>query len=181
MSRIAAIDPTRTEGKTRETLAAVDKMLGATPNLFRVTAQAPAALQGLVALQVALARGKLGAGVREAIALAVSETNGCDYCLSAHTALGKGAGLTEGQMTQARNGSADDAKTAEMLRFARTLVAERGRVGDAGLATLRKAGVSDAEALEVIANVAVTILTNYINLVADTEIDFPVVRTGSAR
>jgi uncharacterized peroxidase-related enzyme len=181
MSRIAALDPAHTEGKTRETLAAVDKMLGGTPNLFRVTAQAPAALEGMVGLQVALARGKLRAGVREAIALAVSETNGCDYCLSAHTALGTGAGLSEEQMTAARNGTAGEAKTAEMLRFAQTLVAERGRVGAAGLATLRKAGVSDAEVLEVIANVAVTILTNYINLVADTDIDFPVVRTGSAR
>jgi uncharacterized peroxidase-related enzyme len=181
MSRIAAIDPTLTEGKTRDTLAAVDRMLGATPNLFRVAAQAPAALEGLVGLQIALAHGRLRAGVREAVALAVSEANGCDYCLSAHTALGKGAGLSNEQMAQARSGAADDAKTAELLRFARTLVAERGRVGEAGLATLRSAGASDAEILEVIANVALTIMTNYTNLVADTDIDFPVVRAGSAR
>jgi uncharacterized peroxidase-related enzyme len=181
MSRIAAIDPAQTEGKTRDTLAAVNKMLGITPNLFRVAAQAPALLEGLVGLNGAMMRGSLKPGVRESIALAVAETNGCDYCLSAHCVLGKGAGLSEGDIGQARSANAADAKTAAMLRFAKTVVLEHGRVGDAGLAGLRQAGVTDSEALEVIGNVVLNILTNYINIVADTDIDFPVVRAASVR
>ena len=181
MSRIAAIDPSQAQGKTRQTLDAVNKMLGATPNLFRVAAQAPSVLEGLVGLIGTAAQGSLKGSVREAIALAVAEANGCDYCLSAHTVLGKGAGLSEAELSQARDASSPDAKTAAMLRFARAAVLERGRVGAAGLAALKQAGVSDAEALEVIANVVVNIFTNYINLVADTEIDFPVVRASTAR
>ena len=180
MSRIAAIDPAQTQGKTREILGAVHKMLGVTPNLFRTVAQSPAALEGLVSLSGATAKGTLGAGVREAIALTVAEANGCDYCLSAHSVLGKGAGLGDGDIDRARDAAASDPRTAAILRFARAVVAERGRIGDGELATLHRAGVSDGEALEVVANVVLNIFTNYVNLVADTEIDFPVVRAKLA-
>ncbi|HEY4187929.1 MAG TPA: carboxymuconolactone decarboxylase family protein [Polyangia bacterium] len=178
MSRIAALDPTQAEGKTRELLDAVNKVLGATPNLFRVAARAPSALDGLVGLVVAASHGKLPATVRQSIAMTVAQTNGCDYCLSAHTVLGRRAGLSDQDMTAARGAEATDAKTTAILRFARTLVSERGRVGEAGLSTLRAAGVDDGEALEVVANVVLNIFTNYINLVAETDIDFPVVRAA---
>lgn len=127
----------------------------------------------------AVASGTLRPAVREAIALAVAETNGCDYCLSAHAALGRGAGLSADAIASARRGESTDPKTAAILRFARTLVLERGRVSARGLEALRESGVSDAEALEVVSNVALNIFTNYVNLVADTEIDFPVVRAGA--
>jgi uncharacterized peroxidase-related enzyme len=178
MSRIQAIDPSQTSGKTAETLAAVQRMLGATPNLFRVAAQAPAVLEGLVALNVATAHGALKPAVREAIALTVAETNGCDYCLSAHSFLGARAGLSADDLTRARSAVSPDARTDAMLHFARTVVLERGHAGDAALATLRAAGVTDAEVLEIIANVALNVFTNYLNIVADTDIDFPVVRAG---
>ena len=176
MSRIAAVDPAQTNGKTREILGAVNTMLGVTPNLFRVAAQAPSVLEGLVGLSGATAKGTLGPKTREAIALTVAEANGCDYCLSAHSVLGKGAGLDEQAIDRARDASASDPKTAAILRFARAVVAERGRVPESELASLRSAGVNDAEALEIVANVVLNVFTNYINLVAGTEIDFPVVR-----
>jgi len=178
MSRIAALDPTHTEGKTRQLLSAVDEMLGVTPNLFRVAAQAPAALDGLVGLVGAASRGALSAAVRQSIAMTVAQTNGCDYCQSAHTVLGRRAGLSEQDMTAARGAEASDAKTTAILRFARTVVSERGRIGEEGLAALRAAGVSDGETMEVITNVVLNIFTNYINLVAQTDIDFPVVRAA---
>jgi uncharacterized peroxidase-related enzyme len=177
MSRIAAVDPAQTQGKTHEILGAVNKMLGVTPNLFRVAAQSPSALEGLVGLNGATAKGTLRAGVREAIALAVAEANGCDYCLSAHSVLGKGAGLSDADIERARDAASSDPKTASILRFARAVVAERGRVSEDELATLRSAGVTDGETLEIVANVVLNIFTNYINLVAQTEIDFPVVRS----
>src|SRR5476651_536577 len=111
MSRIAAIDPAAAEGKTKDLLAGVQKALGVTPNLYRVAGQSPAALDGLLALTGALNHTKLGAKTREAVALAVAQTNECDYCLSAHTLLGKGAGLTPDEIARARTGSAADGKT----------------------------------------------------------------------
>jgi uncharacterized peroxidase-related enzyme len=176
-SRIQAIDPDTTEGKTKDLLDGVNKMLGGTPNLFRVTANAPAALEALVGMFGATAKGKLNARTREAIALAVAEANGCDYCLSAHTALGKGAGLAQEDIDRARDATSSDPKTASILRFARSVVAERGKVSPSDLDAFRRAGGTDGEAMEVVANVVLNVFTNYVNLVADTEIDFPVVRS----
>lgn len=176
MSRIAALDPSSAQGKTRENLAGVNKMLGATPNLFRVAANAPSVLEGLVAMFGATSQGALKGAVREAIALTVAEANGCDYCLAAHTVLGKGAGLSEESIDRARDASSSDAKTQAILRFARSVVLARGAVSEDDHAQLRAAGVTDAETLEIVQVVVLNIFTNYINLVAQTDIDFPQVR-----
>ena len=181
MSRIPAVNPLVANGKAKDLLNAVQKGLGVTPNLFRVTAQSPATLEGLLGLNRALAEGAFGARQREAIALAVAEANGCDYCLSAHSYLGKSVGLTEVEMTQARHANADDQRLAATLRFARLLVQRRGQVTDADIAALRQAGLSDADVIEVVGNVVVNIFTNYINHVAATDIDFPEVRAEKAK
>jgi uncharacterized peroxidase-related enzyme len=178
MSRIPALELSQATGKTKEILDAVHGMLGVTPNLFRVAAQAPSVLEGLVGLNTSTAKGNLRARVREAIALTVAEANRCDYCLSAHTVLGKGAGLSENEMDQARDAASGDPKTTAILRFARAVVAERGRIAQGDLDTLEQAGVTKAEALEIVANVVLNIFTNYVNLVAATDIDFPVVRAA---
>ena len=176
MSRITAIDPANTTGKTKDNLAVVEKLLGGVPNLFRVAANSPAAIDALVGIVGATAKGTLGARTREAIALVVAEANGCDYCLSAHTLLGKNAGLSDDDLNAARDAASRDPKTAALLRFAREVVLQRGRVGAHALEQVRAAGATDAEVMEVIANVVVNTFTNMINLVADTDIDFPVVR-----
>jgi uncharacterized peroxidase-related enzyme len=174
---IAPLDLDQTPAAAQASLQAVHKMLGGVPNLFRVTAHAPAALEAMVALFGATAKASLKARVREQIAMTVAQLNGCDYCLSAHTALGAGAGLSPEQLAAARDAMGTDAKTTAVLRFARTLVTERGDTSDAQLAAVREAGVSDAEILETVAVVVLNIFTNYVNLVADTPIDFPVVRS----
>jgi uncharacterized peroxidase-related enzyme len=175
-SRIAALDPNVAEGKTKELLTGVNKMLGATPNLFRVAAQSAPTLEGMVAMFGATGKGSLNARTREAIAMAVAETNRCDYCLSAHTYLGKGAGLSEEELDRARDAASSDPKTNAVLKLSRSIVTQHGRVSEEDLASARRAGVTDAEALEVVTNVVLNIFTNYVNLLAETEIDFPVVR-----
>jgi uncharacterized peroxidase-related enzyme len=180
MSRIPAIDPASAQGKAKDLLDAVNKLFGVTPNLFRVTAQSPAALEGLINFQGALGKGKLGPKARGVIALAVAEANACDYCLSAHTALAKGAGLNDADIALAREGNAAEPKLEAITRFARSLVQSRGRANDTDLAQLRKAGVNDGEIIEVVGNVVVNIFTNYLNHVAGTDIDFPVVRAISS-
>jgi AhpD family alkylhydroperoxidase len=114
--------------------------------------------------------------MRERLALAVGEANGCNYCLSAHSLLGKGAGLSDAEIAAARDGSSADLRIGEGLRFARAVVDERGAVADADLARVRAAGYSDGEIGEIVANVALNIFTNYFNQVAATAIDFPIVK-----
>ncbi|HLZ65931.1 MAG TPA: carboxymuconolactone decarboxylase family protein [Aliidongia sp.] len=179
MSRIPAIDPASAQGKTKDLLDGVQKSLGVTPNLYRVVGQSPAALEGLLSLTGALSHAKLGPKTREAVALAVAQTNACDYCLSAHTLLGKGAGLGADDIAKARDGRGTDAKTDAVIGFARSLVQSQGHATDAELAALRQAGLSEGEIVETVALTVLNIFTNYMNHVAETDIDFPVVRAAS--
>ncbi len=181
MSRIAAVDPASANTQAKPLLDAVNANFGVTPNLFRVAAQSPTTLEGLLGLNGALAKGQLDAKMRGAIALAVAETNESNYCLSAHSALGVGAGLSEGEMSSARKAEANDPKTAAVLRFARAVAETRGRVSDSQLAQVRQAGANDGEVVEIVGNVVLHIFTNYLNSVAGTEIDFPVVQAGVAK
>jgi uncharacterized peroxidase-related enzyme len=173
MSRITAIDPTQATGKTAELFTAVKGKLGVVPNLMRTLGQSPAALEAYLGFSGTLAKGVLPAAVREQLALAIGESNACDYCLSAHTLLGKGAGLTPEAIVEARRSQAADAKVDALLKFAAAVVAARGLVSDEALAAVRTAGASDAEIIEVVAHVALNTLTNYTNHVAQTVIDFP--------
>ncbi len=174
--RITPIDPAHADGKVRTMLDAVQKKLGITPNMMKTMAHAPAVLEGYLGFNGALASGKLRPSVREQIALEVAQANGCDYCLSAHTLLGKLAGLSPDAIASARRGEASDPGAAAALRFSRRVLEARGAVSDADIEEARRSGLGDAEIAEVVAHVALNVLTNFFNNVARTEIDFPVVR-----
>ncbi len=162
-------------------LEAVKKQLGVVPNLFRLVSNSPAALEGYLGLSGALGKGALPAATRQRIALAVAEINGCDYCLSAHTYLGKNvAKLDDAEMVANRNGTSNDAKAAAAVRFATKIVRDRGRVSDDDIRAVRLAGYDDAQLIEIVLHVALNTWTNYINTVAQTDIDFPVVSAGKA-
>lgn len=180
MPRIPAVDPATT-GKARALLDGVQQSLGVTPNLYRTVAQSPAALEGVLGLTKALAAGRLGARVREQLALAVAQANACDYCLSAHTTLGKGVKLSDEELALAREGRSSDPRADAALRFAAVVLARRGSIDDADIAEARRAGLDDGQLVEIVAHVALNVFTNYFNKVADTEIDFPVVRADEAR
>lgn len=157
-------------------LEAVKKQIGSAPNLFRITATSPAALEGYLSLNGALAKGTLDAATRERIALAVAQVNGCRYCLAAHTYLGKNvAKLGDAEIVANRNGHSSDPKADAAVSFARKVTIDRGAITDADFALVRAAGYSDAEIVEIVAHVALNTLTNYINEVFETEVDFPVV------
>lgn len=178
MSRINPVDRNTTEDRVGRNFAAVERQLGVVPNMHRTMARSPWVLEGYLALGGALRRGRLSAPLQEQIALAVAEVNECDYCLSAHTALGRGAGLSDEQLDASREGRDPDPKVAAALQFARAVVEHRGGVSDQELARIRAAGFSDGEVAEIIANVALNVFTNYFNRAAHTEIDFPEVRSG---
>lgn len=180
MSRISIPSVEQSLPAAQPLLAAVQQQLGVVPNLMKLVGHSPAALEGYLSLNGALAKASLNVGLRERIALAVAEYNGCDYCLSAHTYLGLHvAKLGQEEISAARAGESSDARSNAALRFARSVAATRGQVSDAELAAVRAAGFGEAAVLEIVATVALNVLTNYINNVAQTDIDFPVVRAGA--
>lgn len=182
MSRLATPNSIETApAASQPLLHAVKKQLGIAPNVFRVTSNSPAALEGYVGLLGALDKGKLPAPTRERIALAVAEANGCDYCLSAHTYLGKNvAHLDDAEMTANRSGASNDPMADAALRFAVKLVRARGHVTDEDVRAVKDAGYDDAQVVEIVQHVALNTWTNYLNLVADTDIDFPLVTARKA-
>ncbi len=163
-------------------LEAVQKQLDSVPNMFRLIANSPAGLNGYLGLNGALAKGTFNAALREQLALAIAEANGCTYCLSAHTYLGLNlAKVDAAALESARSAKSDDAKTQAALAFAVKLVKDRGHVSEADLAAFLAAGWTEAQAVEVVTHVAVNTLTNYINSALGTDVDFPVVPAGALR
>lgn len=173
MPRLQALDPAATTGKTHALLEAVGKKLGLVPNMMRTMANSPSVLEGYLGISGALGGGRLPAKLREQIALAVAEANACEYCLAAHSLLGKNAGLAAAEIVSARRGDAPDPRVRAAIRFALTVLESRGGVSDAELERVRGAGFGDGEIAEIVAHVALNTLTNYLNRVADTEVDFP--------
>ena len=179
MTRLQAVDPETATGKAKQLLDGVQAKLGMKPNLMRTLAASPAALDAYLAFNDALAGGMLDAKLREQIAIAVANDNGCGYCLSAHTLLGKMSGLGASEMTDAQRYMAGESRTDAALKFAHEIVKQRGEVTDDAVERVRAAGYSDGEIAEIVANVALNIFTNYFNNVAHTEIDFPKVALGA--
>ncbi len=176
MSRIAILaDIQAAPAATHAKLQAVQQQLGTVPNLFRLIANSPAALEGYLGLSGALAKGRLPAATRERLALAISQFNGCGYCLAAHSFLGSHhAKLDDVEIATNRHGHSADTKADAALRFALAVAAQRGHVADADLTEVRAAGYDDAQIIEIVLHVALNVLTNYVNEVAATDIDFPV-------
>ncbi|MFA6045638.1 MAG: carboxymuconolactone decarboxylase family protein, partial [Phycisphaerales bacterium] len=160
-------------GSNKSILDGVKKAIGMVPNLHRTVANSPAALQGYVQFAGALAGGKLDPKIREQIAILTAETNSCEYCLSAHTLLGKSAGLNPSELEAARHGESADAKTTAALGFAKAVLAKQGGVTEADVAAARKGGVNDAELAEIVAHVGLNVFTNFFNRAFDVDLDFP--------
>jgi uncharacterized peroxidase-related enzyme len=180
MSRITIPSREAVPSGSKGLLDAVEKQLGVVPNLFRLVGQSPAALQGYLAFNGALGK-SLDVRTRERIALAVAQINGCDYCLSAHTYLGLNlAKIDAAEIALNRKGASQDAKANAAVAFAAKVVKSRGKVSDEDIKAVRGAGYSEAQIIEIIALVAENVFTNFVNNVADTDIDFPVVSAAEA-
>jgi uncharacterized peroxidase-related enzyme len=180
MSRLVIPAPDDVPDASKPILEAVHKQLGVVPNMFRLIAQSPAALQGFTANNGALAK-MLDVKTRERIALAVAQANGCDYCLSAHTSLGLNlAKISPEEIALNRKGGSGDAKANAAVSFAAKIVRERGHITDADIKAVRDAGFSDGQIVEIVAVTAENIFTNVLNVVAETDIDFPVVHVSEA-
>ncbi len=175
MSRLAIPTLESAPEASKATLNAVHQQLGSVPNLYLLLGSSPIALNGFSAFQGALSK-SLDAKTRERIALAVAQINGCDYCLSAHTYLGLNlVKISAEEITLNRKGTSSDVKAHAAVSFAAQVTRERGHVSDADIAAIRAAGFSDAQIVEIVGLVVENCFTNFLNSVAKTEIDFPVV------
>ena len=177
-TRIETLNPETTTGTSKELFNAVQKKLGFIPNLIKVFGNSPATLKAYLSLGEIAASGNFSAKFREQLALAIAEENSCNYCLSAHTTVGKMSGLTDEQTEQNRQGLADDTKVQAGLQFAQLVTNNRGVVSNEELQAVKDAGYSDGEVLEIVLNVVSNTLTNYVNHIAETEVDFPKVEAG---
>ena len=180
MSRLTI--PTRDDAPaaSQGVLDAVNAQLGVVPNLFRLVALSPAALTGMASLSGALAK-TLDVKTRERLAIATAQVNGCDYCLSAHTYLGLNlAKISPEEIALNRKGASGDPRADAAVRFGAKVAQTRGKVSAADIAAVKLAGFTEAQIIEIVAVVAENFLTNLINNVAETDIDFPVIRTAEA-
>jgi len=180
MSRITVVNPSTATGVAKTMLDAVQAKLGVTPNFIRVLANSSAALESYLGLHSISGNGKLDLQTRERIAVALAQQNNCEYCLSAHSYIGRKAGLTGDEIAANRQGTSHDAKASAAVAFARALVENTGEVTNAELDAVRKVGYGDAEVVEIIVHVGMNLLTNILNKAARVDIDFPKVELNKA-
>jgi uncharacterized peroxidase-related enzyme len=181
MSTITPLTLDTAEGTTKDTLNTVKAKLGGKlPNIFGVLANAPAALDGYLALSDILNKGKIPAKYREQLAIAIAARNACEYCLSAHTAIGGTAGLDANTLSLAQSGKSSDPKAQAIIDLGLEINKTHGKAGAAATQKARAAGLTDEEIVEIAAHVAINVLTNSINGLAGTEVDFPKVTLSNA-
>lgn len=173
MSRVALVDPAAASEQSAPTLAAIGAAFGTTPAMFKAVANSPAALKMMWAGFGALGEGRLSARLGEQIAVLVADRNSCEYCLAAHTALGRKAGASAEEMGEAQAGRSADPRTAAALTFVERLVEDRAQVTDADVEALRAAGYDDEDVVEIVAHVALNLFTNYVNVALAVPVDFP--------
>jgi len=173
MSRINVVNADNATVEQAELLDAIQSQLGMVPNFLKVFANSPAALKAFLGLHEITGNGSLDPQSRERIALAMAQKNACEYCVSAHTAIGRKVGLSSEEIEANRAGSSHDDKAAVAVKFARALAEHNGAVTTAELLEVRNAGYSDAEIVEIITHVGMNILTNILGKASRVEIDFP--------
>lgn len=180
LSRLTLIDPDSATGPAKELLDGVARQLGGVPNFLRALAASPAALGGFLGLNGKLHGGALDGQIAERIALVAAETNGCQYCVSAHTELASKAGLGADEIAAARRGNSSDARAAAAVGFTKAVIEHRGDVTSAELDSLREAGFDDGEVAEIITHIGLNTLTNFLAKIGRIEIDWPEVSLLSA-
>ena len=173
MSRIPTVRKETASPEQAELFAAIESKLGVVPNFLKVLAQSPAALRAFLGFHEITATGELAGQTKERIALALAQQNSCEYCLSAHTAIGKKHGLSSSEMEANRTGTSQDEKAAVAVKLARSLMEHHGEITTAELQQARVAGYSDGAIVEIIVHVALNLLTNMVGKASRVDIDFP--------
>jgi uncharacterized peroxidase-related enzyme len=177
MSRLSVPNLETDTGPSGQVYAQIKKAIGSVPNTFAaIAAHGPAALKAVLAADAVLASSSLNKRDQETIKLVISGVAGCDYCVAAHSMLGKLAGLKPDELKNIRDGKpTGDVKRDVLARFVRKLATTGGTMSDGDFAAIKDAGYSDAQLVDISLAFATTVFTNVFNRIYDTEIDFPAV------
>ncbi|MEX0641408.1 MAG: carboxymuconolactone decarboxylase family protein [Pirellulales bacterium] len=173
MQRIHSVNPQVAQGRTRELLDTVQQAFGMIPNTAKVMANSTAVLESFLAFSTAMGKVQIGEKLHNQLKLGTSETNSCDYCTSILCAIAPSAGLSADDILAGRTGKSVDQRTEAALKFAEDVLESRGKVTNQQLAAVREAGFGDGEIVEIVASVVLGCFTNFLNNVADTELDIP--------
>ncbi len=173
MPRLNTVAPDQAEGQVKEIYDDLTKKKGKVFNIFQGMGNSAAALKAYLSMNAALAEGELSPKDREVVYLAVSQGNGCDYCLAAHTLISKGAGFSEEEVVSIRQGNPTDANHQALLKFVKQVIDAKGFVDDADIQAVQDAGYTDGQIAESIAFIGLATYSNLFNHVYGTELDFP--------
>jgi uncharacterized peroxidase-related enzyme len=173
MARLNVVTPAQATGQTKELYGAIQRAIGAVPNIYQGLGNSPVALEGVLHTDGILKKGQLNGAEIEAVKLAVSQAYGCDYCLAAHTLLGKKAGLTDEETISIRRGTSQQPKIRALVKFVNGALHPQARISDTDLGAVKAAGYSDAQIAETVQVIAQTVFTNLFNRVHLTALDFP--------
>ncbi len=173
MQRLNTVNPEFAEGRTKQLFAAVEQSLGVIPNTAKVMANSPSVLDSFLGFNAAMGEAKIGTKLHNLVKLTTSETNSCDYCTSILTAVAPSVGLSTDEILAGRIGYSLDGRSKAALAFANDVLESQGKVNDLQLAAVRDAGFDDGEIVEIVASVVLGCFTNFLNNVADTELDIP--------
>lgn len=176
LNRIKLLNQNEASKESQELLVKVKEKFGGIPNVFKMMANSSAVLESYLNFSNALSKSKLDVKIAERIALFTAQLNACEYCLAAHSLIAKNTGIEEDEILNARCGKSSDEKVQAALNFTHSILKNAGKIEDVELSAVRAAGFSDEEILEITANVSLNILTNSLNSLAVTQVDFPKVK-----
>lgn len=173
MSRIELLPENQASAETQELYGMLKKQMGKVPNVYQVYGHSATALKANLQMDDILSKGILTGAEIEIVALTVSEFNGCEYCIAAHTVVGKMQGMSEAQTVEARKGTYANEKEQSLINFTKAILEKRGKISNEDLQAFRNAGYSNGAVVEVTGQVAKNFFNNYTNHIAETPVDFP--------
>ena len=172
-NRVSPVMEQKAPITVKNTFDTIQKKMGRVVNMFRNLANSPEALNAYLQMSEMCDKTSLPKNLREEIALIVAQSNNCNYCLSAHSAIAKAYGMPEQDILSARKGQSSDKKWNAILKFCKAICDKRGSVSDQEVQELKNQGVSDKELCEIVLVTNLNLFTNYFNKITNTENDFP--------
>ena len=173
MKKLSVLKKEEASEQSRQIFEGIEKAFGMLPNIYAVLGNSANALAAYLSFSEAQKKGSFNAKEREAVYLAVSEENGCNYCLSAHTAVAQMNGFSEEETLQLRAGNSNDKKLSVLTNLSKSIIANRGRADESLVAAFYEAGYDETALVDLIALVVDKTFTNYIGRLSRPEIDFP--------
>ncbi|MGF1580082.1 MAG: carboxymuconolactone decarboxylase family protein [Gemmataceae bacterium] len=175
MPRLNVVEPAQATGEVKKIYDNLEKAMGKVINIFQGMGNSEAALNAYLGMSATLKKGHLSPEDREVVYITVSQANGCNYCLAAHTGIAKTIGMTDEQVIAIRKMQPEAAKHQALGRFVQRVMETKGFVENADLQAVRDAGYNDGQIAETIAFIGLATYSNYFNHVFATELDFPAI------